>query len=84
MCLAKRHKSHTHILDDISWRKGQILHLLGVDLLGLRHYRKISVVNGGIKKREQTEYKTCAHLAILILCVDKVDLVVCADILICG
>ena len=32
-CLLDGHKSHTHILDDVSRRKGQVLHLLGVDLL---------------------------------------------------
>ena len=80
VCLTKRHKTHTHILDNVSGRKGQILHLLGVDLLGLRNYRKVSVVNGRVKQREQTEYKTRAHLTVLVLGVDEVDLVVRADV----
>ena len=31
------HESHTYVLDDITGRKGEISHFLGVDLLRLRH-----------------------------------------------
>ena len=70
-------KSHTDILDDVSGRKGKISHLLGVDLLRLGYNGDVSVVDRGVKKREETVGESCAHLGVLILRVNKVDLIMC-------
>ena len=65
--LSRGHQTHTDILDNIAGRKGKISHLLGVDLLGLRHDRDVSVVDGGVKQSEETECKSGTDLGVLIL-----------------
>ena len=70
-------KSHTDILDDISGGEGKISHFLGVDLLGLGYDGDVSVVDRGVEEREETVCQSCAHLGVLILRVNKVDLIVC-------
>ena len=82
--LSCRHKSHAYILNNVSGGKGKISHFLGVDLLGLRGDRDISVVNGGVEQSKETEGKSGVDLNILVHGVNKVDLVVCADISVSG
>ena len=79
--LTERHQTHTEVLDKVAGRKGKITHLLGVDLLRLRYYREVSVVNCRVKKRKQTESKSCGDLGILVLGINEVDLVVSTDVL---
>ena len=77
-CLSCCHKAHTDVLDNVAGRKGKISHLLGVDLLRLRHNGDISVVNGGVKQSKQAECKSGVDLGILVNGVNEIDLVVCA------
>ena len=79
-CLPYRHETHADIFDNISGRKGERSHFLGVDLFGLGYDGNISVINSGIEQSKQTERQSRAHFRILILGVNKVDLVVGADI----
>ena len=75
-------QSHSHILDKIFGRQGQISELLGIYLLRLGDDRDISVVNSRIKQSVKTEYEPCAHLLTLVLGIDEVDLVVSRNILV--
>ena len=81
--LAHGHKAHTDILDNVSGRQGQVAHFLGVYLLGLGYDGDVSIVNCGVKQGEKSECKTRAHFCVLVLCIDKVNLIMRGDEAVC-